>query len=73
MFSEVDVLGAFVPVLVVWLAPALVIFVIVDALLTKVGILSSLLARAAGPLRSVCGVFLRRRTRVRRELKESTR
>ena len=37
MFSEVDVLGAFVPVLVVWLAPALVIFVIVDALLTKVG------------------------------------
>jgi len=37
MFSEVDVLGAFVPVLVVWLATALVIFAIADALLTKVG------------------------------------
>ncbi len=37
MFSEVDVLGAFVPILVVWLAPALVIFAIGDALLTKVG------------------------------------
>ena len=37
MFSEVDVLGAFVPILVVWLALALVIFVIADALLTKVG------------------------------------
>ena len=37
MFSEVDVLGAFVPNLVVWLAPALVIFLIADALLTKVG------------------------------------
>ena len=37
MFSEVDVLGAFVPILVVWLALALLIFVIADALLTKVG------------------------------------
>jgi hypothetical protein len=37
MFSEVDVLGAFVPILVVWLALALGIFVIADALLTKVG------------------------------------
>ena len=37
MFAEVDVLGAFVPILVVWLALALVIFVIADALLTKVG------------------------------------
>jgi hypothetical protein len=37
MFAEVDVLGAFVPILVVWLALALVLFVIADALLTKVG------------------------------------
>jgi len=37
MFSEVDVLGAFVPTPVVWLAPVLVIFAIADALLTKVG------------------------------------
>ena len=37
MFSEVDVLGAFVPILVVWLALGLGIFVIADALLTKVG------------------------------------
>ena len=37
MLSEVDVLGAFMPSLVVWLAPTLVIFAIADALLTKVG------------------------------------
>ena len=37
MFSEVDVLGAFVQVLVVWLAPVLVMFAIADALLTKAG------------------------------------
>ena len=37
MFAEVDVLGAFMPNLVVWLALALVIFAIADALLTKVG------------------------------------
>jgi hypothetical protein len=37
MFSEVDVLGAFMPILLLWLAPALVIFAIADALLTKVG------------------------------------
>ena len=37
MLSEVDVLGAFVPVLVLWLAPALVIFSLADALLTKAG------------------------------------
>ena len=37
MFSEVDVLGAFVPILVVWLASALVIFAIADSLLTRAG------------------------------------
>jgi len=56
MFSEVDVLGAFVPTLA-----------------DESGILSSLLARATRPPRSICGVFLRRRTRARREVKESSR
>jgi hypothetical protein len=37
MFSEVDVLGTFMPNLVACLAPTLVIFAIADALLTKVG------------------------------------
>jgi hypothetical protein len=37
MLSEVDVLGAFMPNLVAWLAPTLAIFAIADALLTKVG------------------------------------
>ena len=37
MLSEVDVLGAFVPFLLVWLAPVLVVFAIADALLTKAG------------------------------------
>jgi hypothetical protein len=37
MFSEVDLLGAFVPIIVVWLVASLVIFVIADAVLTKAG------------------------------------
>ena len=34
MFFEIDVLGAFVPALVVWFVAALAIFVATDALLT---------------------------------------
>jgi protein AaeX len=37
MFAEVDVLGAFVPAIAVWLFGSLVIFIIPDVLLTKVG------------------------------------
>lgn len=37
MFIEVDVLGAFVPIIIVQLAACAVIFVIADALLTKTG------------------------------------
>src|SRR5580693_2858263 len=37
MFAEVDVLGAFVPGIAVWLFGSLVIFIILDVLLTKVG------------------------------------
>jgi hypothetical protein len=37
MFAEVDVLGAFVPGIAVWLFGALVIFIILDVLLTKAG------------------------------------
>jgi hypothetical protein len=57
MFAEVDVLGAFVPILVVWLALALVLFVIADALLTKVGFYR-LLARLALFAAFFCGVGL---------------
>ena len=60
MFSEVDVLGAFVPILVVWLALALGIFVIADALLTKVGFFRLFwhapLARVALFVAFFCGV-----------------
>jgi protein AaeX len=38
MFAEVDVLGAFVPGIAVWLFGALVIFIILDVLLTRVGL-----------------------------------
>ena len=62
MFSEVDVLGAFVPILVVWLAPALVIFAIADALLTRVGFFRLFwhapLARVALFAMFFCGVGL---------------
>ncbi len=34
MFSEFDLLGAFVPALAVWFVAALAIFVVTDALLT---------------------------------------
>lgn len=37
MFTEVDVLGAFVPIIVVQLAACMAIFVFADALLTKTG------------------------------------
>jgi hypothetical protein len=37
MFSDVDLLGAFVPVIIVCCAASLVMFVGADALLTKVG------------------------------------
>jgi hypothetical protein len=37
MFADVDVLGAFVPGIAVWLLGALVIFIILDVLLTKAG------------------------------------
>jgi hypothetical protein len=38
MFAEVDVLGAFVPGIAVWLFGSLVIFIILDILLTRVGV-----------------------------------
>ena len=37
MFADVDVLGAFVPGIAMWLLASLVIFIIVDVLLTKAG------------------------------------
>ncbi len=37
MFTEVDVLGAFVPGIAVWLFGSLVIFMVLDVLLTKAG------------------------------------
>ena len=37
MFAEVDILGAFVPGIAVWLFGAVVIFVVLDLLLTKAG------------------------------------
>jgi hypothetical protein len=37
MFAEVDVLGAFVPGIAVWLFGSLVIFIVLDVLLTKAG------------------------------------
>jgi hypothetical protein len=62
MFSEVDVLGAFMPILLLWLAPALVIFAIADALLTKVGFFRLFwhapLARFALFAALFCGVAL---------------
>ena len=73
MFSEVDVLGAFVPILVAWLALALVIFVIANALLTKVGFFRLFWHAPLARFALFCGVFLRRWTRARRKLKESGR
>ena len=37
MFTEVDLLGAFAPILIVQFVGSLVIFVVADALLTKAG------------------------------------
>jgi protein AaeX len=37
MFAEVDVLGAFVPAIAAWLFVSLVIFIILDVLVTKAG------------------------------------
>jgi protein AaeX len=37
MLAEVDVLGAFVPGIAVWLIGSLVIFIILDLLLTRAG------------------------------------
>ena len=38
MFAEVDVLGAFVPGIAVWLFGSLVIFMVLDVLLTRAGL-----------------------------------
>jgi protein AaeX len=38
MFAEVDILGAFVPGIAVWLSGSLLIFIILDVLLTRVGV-----------------------------------
>ena len=35
MFADIDILGASVPAIAVWLAGALVIFLVLDILLTK--------------------------------------
>ena len=37
MFGEIDVLGAFVPAIAVWLFAAVAIFIVVDVPLTKAG------------------------------------
>lgn len=37
MFGEIDFLGAFMPIVVAWFVAALVIFVITESLLTRVG------------------------------------
>jgi protein AaeX len=37
MFAEVDVLGAFVPAIALWLFAALTIFIVLDFLLAKAG------------------------------------
>jgi hypothetical protein len=37
MFTDIDVLGAFVPAITVWLFAALAIFIVADVLLTKAG------------------------------------
>jgi protein AaeX len=37
MFTDIDVLGAFVPAIAVWLFASLVMFILIDALLSKAG------------------------------------
>ena len=62
MFTEVDLLGAFVPIIVVWLVSSLALFVIADALLTKGGFFRlfwhASLARFALFVIVFCGVGL---------------
>jgi hypothetical protein len=38
MFAEVDLLGAFVPAIAIWLACSLALFVLLDLLLTRMGL-----------------------------------
>ena len=38
MFAEIDLLGAFVPAIAVWFVGSLALFLVVDALLTRVGV-----------------------------------
>jgi hypothetical protein len=38
MFAEIDLLGAFVPAIAVWFVGSLAIFVVVDFLLTRMGL-----------------------------------
>ena len=62
MFTEVDLLGAFVPIIIVQLAACAVIFVVADALLTKTGFFRlfwhSSLVRFALFVLLFCGVGL---------------
>ena len=37
MFTEIDLLGAFVPAIAVWFVCSLAVFVLVDLLLTRMG------------------------------------
>jgi len=37
MFADIDILGAFVPAIAVWLFASLVTFILIDALLTRAG------------------------------------
>ena len=37
MFTEIDLLGAFVPAIAVWLVASLIIFVPADSVLTRIG------------------------------------
>ena len=38
MFAEIDLLGAFVPAIAVWFVISLAVFVLVDLLLTRMGL-----------------------------------
>jgi len=38
MFAEIDLLGAFVPAIAIWLVCSLVLFFLLDLLLTRMGV-----------------------------------
>ena len=40
MFAEIDLLGAFAPAIVAWFVGSLIVFVLIDLVLTRMGIFS---------------------------------